>query len=134
MPQSPDPVQPRIAAASVERQVIMTIHPRAEAFTITIVTIILRTGYSTGFPGRIVAVPSATTGALHLHSATSGLTTIADLSSSVSAVTGRAIPTGDTTGTDGIPTAGTAIIPRIILSPATLTITIITTPHLRARS
>ena len=112
MPQSPDPARARTEVASVDRQAITIINLRAEAFTITIATIIRPTGYSTGFPGRIVAVPSATIGALLSHSVTFGLTTTADLSSSVSAVTGHAIHTGATTGTDGIPTAGTAIIPR----------------------
>ena len=75
-------------------------------------TIIPRTGYSTGFPGRIVAGPSATTGGLLLPLAISGRTTIAGSSLSVSAVTGPVIHTGATTGTDGTPTAGTAIIHR----------------------
>jgi hypothetical protein len=90
----------------------MIIHPHAEVITITIATIIPRTGFSTGFPGRTVAVPSAMAGGLHLHSVTSGRTTIAGSSLSASAVTGPAIPTGDITGTDGTLSAGTVVIPR----------------------
>ena len=112
MPQSPDPARSRTEVASVDRQAITIIHLRAEAFTIIIATIIRPTGYSTGFPGRIVAIPSATSGALLSQLVTSGLTIIADLSLSVLAVTGPTITTGVTTGTDGILTAGTAIIPR----------------------
>ena len=123
-----------MAAEAVERRIIMIIHPRAEVITIIIATIIRLTGFSTGFPGRIVAVPYATTGALPSVSVTSGRTTTADLSSSVSAVTGPAIHTVATTGTDGTPTAGTAVIPPKYVSQATLIITIITTLHLRAKN
>ena len=112
MPQFPDPALLRIAAAPAERRAITIIHPRKEAIIIIIATIILLIKYFTGFPGRIAVVPSAMTGTFHLHLVTSGHITIADLSSSASAVTGRAIHTGDITGTDGILTAGTAIIHR----------------------
>jgi hypothetical protein len=113
-PQSPVPARQPTAAESVELQVITIIHQHVEAITITIVTIILPTGYFTGFPGRTVAVPFAMAGALHLHSATSGRTITADLSSSASAVTGPAIHTGVTTGMDGTPIAGTAAILQIM--------------------
>lgn len=96
-------------AALAERQAVTIIHRRAEVIIIIITTVILPTGYSTGFPGRTAAVPSATTGALLSHSATSGRTTIADSSLSVSVVTGRATLTGDITGMDGTLIAGTAI-------------------------
>ena len=91
----------------------MIIQLRAEVITITIATIIPRTGFSTGFPGRIVAGPYAMTGGLLSHLVISGLTTIAGSSLSVSAVTGPVIHTGAITGTGGTPTAGTAIIPLI---------------------
>ena len=67
MPQSPDPTLPPMAAEVVERLIITIIHQRAEVITITIATIIPRAGYFTGFPGRIVAIPFATTGALLSH-------------------------------------------------------------------
>ena len=97
-------------------------------------TIIRHTVYSSEFYGRIAAIPSATTGGLLSPLVISGRTIIADSSLSASAVTGHAIHTGVITGTDGIPTAGTAIIHRNMQSPATLTITIITTPYLRAKN
>lgn len=112
-PQSPVPAQSLTAAEAVERQVITIIHQHAEVITIIIVTIIPRTGFSTGLPGRIAAVPFATTGGLLSPLVISGRTTIAGLSSSVSAVTGPATHTGATTGMAGTPTAGTAIIPLI---------------------
>ena len=90
----------------------MTIHPHAKVITITIATIIRHTGFSTGFPGRIAAVPSAMAGGLLSHSATSGRTIIEDLFSSASAVTGPAIPTGGITGTDGTLSAGMVVSPR----------------------
>jgi hypothetical protein len=108
----PAPALRLTTSASAEQQVITTIHPRAEAITIIIVTIILLTGYFTGFPGRIAVVLSATTGALLSHSVTSGRTTIVDSSLSVSAVTGLATHIDAITGMDGILTAGTAIIRR----------------------
>ena len=125
--------QPRSAAASIEKQVITTIHPRAGAFITIIVTIILLTGFSTGFPGRIVAVQFATTGALLSHLAISGRTTTVNSSSSASAATGPATATGATTGMDGIPTTGMGIVPRNIRSPAIRTITTTTILHPRAR-
>ena len=112
MLQSPVPARTPTAAESADWQVITNIQSRVEAITITIVTIIPRTGFSIGFPGRIVAVPSAMTGGLLSPLVTSGHTTTAGSSSSVSAVTGRAIHTGATTGTDGTPTAGMAAIRR----------------------
>jgi hypothetical protein len=112
MPQSPEPTRPSTAAGAVERQVITIIHQRAEVITITIATIIPRTGYFTGFPGRIAAGPYATTGGRISPLGISGRTTIAGLSLSASADTGPATHTGATTGTDGTPTAGTAAIHR----------------------
>ena len=90
----------------------MIIHPHAKVITITIATIIHRTGFSTGFHGRTAAVPSAMAGGLLSHSVTSGRTIIEDLSSSASAVTGPAIPTGGITGMGGTLSAGMAVFPR----------------------
>jgi len=108
----PDPARRLTTVASAEQQVITTIHSRAEAITIIIVTIILLTVFFTGFPGRIAVVLSAMTGALLSHSVTSGRTIIADSYLSVSAATGLATHTGATTGMAGILTAGTVIIRR----------------------
>ena len=104
--------QQRTADAQAEYQVITTIHRREKAIIITIVNIIRLIGYSTGFPGRIAAVPFAMAGALHLHSAVSGRTITADSYSSVSAVTGPAIPTVVTIGMGGIPSVGMVVIHR----------------------
>ena len=104
-----------MAAGAAELQVITIIHQRAEVITIIIATIILRTGFSTGFHGRIAAGQYATTGGLLLLSVTSGPTTIEGSYSSVLAVTGPVIHTGAITGTDGTPIAGTAAIRRIML-------------------
>ena len=118
---------------SIEKQAITPIHPRAEAFITIIATIILLTGFSTGYHGRIVAVQSVMIGALLSHSVISGRITTVNLSSSALAAIGPATATGATTGTDGIHTAGMGIIPRNIRLPATLTITTITIPHPRVR-
>lgn len=103
-----------MAAGAIERHIITIIRIRGEVITITIATIILRTGFSTGFHGPIAAGQYATTGGHLSHSVISGLTTIAGSSLSVSAVTGPAIHTGAITGTGGTPTAGMAITPRIM--------------------
>ena len=112
MPQFPVPARPSTAAEAVEQQVITIIHQHVEVITITIVTIIPRTGFSIGFPGRIVAVPFVMIGGLLSPLVISGRITIAGLSLSASAVTGLAIHTGATTGTGGTPTAGTAVTHR----------------------
>ena len=75
-------------------------------------TITLRTGYSTGYPGRIVVVPFATPGAPAIHSAFSGRFTTANLSSLALAVTGPVIHIDVTTGTDAIPIDGMGIVPQ----------------------
>jgi hypothetical protein len=112
-PHHPIRAQPWAVAASIESSIaIANIHILAEASITTIVTTTLRTGYSTGYPGRIVVVPFVTPGALAIHSAFSGRITTASLSSLALAVTGPVIHTDVTTGMDAIPTDGMGIVPR----------------------